>query len=168
MLMNCSSIWEKTFTVPSRVSRCACVHTHSWPSHSCVRASSGCRSDAHPGRRVSPALWIPPWVLPSVSRTASHSCIAPLQRKTHTHTQKHWGQRSTILRHNGNRCPTWFVFSQEEASQASHSSQSRQQLMRCRVQTATEMLLCEHTELLFCWALTCAWKQLTSRRGRQS
>lgn len=67
-----------------------CVHTHSWPSHSCVRASSECRSDAHPGRRVSPALWIQPSASPSVSRTASHSCIAPLQKekkKRHVQTQ---------------------------------------------------------------------------------
>lgn len=93
---------------------CVCMHTHSWPSHSCVRASSGCRSDAHPGRRVSPALWIPPSALPSASRTASRSCIAPLQIKTHMHEHKHCGQRSTTLRHKGNRCLTLFVFSQEE------------------------------------------------------
>lgn len=62
------------------------MHTHSLPFHSCVRASSECRSDDHPGRKVSPVLWIPPSASPSVSRTASHSCIAPLQRKTQTQT----------------------------------------------------------------------------------
>lgn len=138
MLINCSSTGEMSehvMVAKSRhmysmccctfmceqmcVSVCVWVHTHSWPSHSCVRASSGCRSDAHPGRRVSPALWIPPWVLPSASRTASHSCIAPLQVKVHTH--KHWGQRSTILRHKGNRCLTWFVFFSGRSVTASHS-----------------------------------------------
>lgn len=61
-----------------------CTHTHSWLSHSCVRASSGCRSDVHPGRRASPVLWILSSALPSGSRTASHSCIAPLEIKTQT------------------------------------------------------------------------------------
>lgn len=65
-----------------------CVHTHSWPSHSCVRASSECRSGAHPGRTVSPALWIPLSALPSVCRTASHTCIAPLRRGKESEEEK--------------------------------------------------------------------------------
>lgn len=81
-----------------------CVHTHSWPFHSCVRASSGCRSGAHPGRTVSPALWILLSALPSVCPTASHTCIAPLQRgkesekKKKTFKHKHWGRWSTLLK----------------------------------------------------------------------
>lgn len=66
----------------------ACLHTHSWPSHSFVTASSECTSDAHPGRRVSLALWILSSASPSVSRTASHSCIAPLRKKKHVQIQK--------------------------------------------------------------------------------
>lgn len=65
----------------------AIMQTYSWLSRSCVTASSGCRSSAHPGKTVSPALWILPLASPSVSRTASRSYIAPLRRKSHTNTR---------------------------------------------------------------------------------
>lgn len=98
------------------------MHTHSWPSHSSARVSSGCRSDDHPGRKVSPVLWIPPSASPSASRTASHSCIAPLRKKTH----KHWASvEHTALRHKGNRCVALLFSPQEEVRQsvtASHIS----------------------------------------------
>ena len=64
--------------------------THSWLSHSCVRAASGCRSDARPGSRSGPGPWSCPGASPSASPPAWHSYIAPLEaHRAATQTDRH-------------------------------------------------------------------------------
>lgn len=103
---------------------CVYMHTHSWPSHSCVRASSGCRSGDRPGRRASPALWILPSPSPSASRTASRSCIAPLQIQKH----KHRSQRSINVKTQRKQVSGWVcIFAGRSEAKCHSSTQLAQQ-----------------------------------------
>lgn len=106
----CSSEHQPMYS--KTVSLHECAHTHSWPSRSCVRASSGCRSGAHPGRTVSPALWTQLSALPSVCRTASHTCIAPLQRRRRGAKKKTLGSVEHFIKMEGTGA--WLYSYQEE------------------------------------------------------
>lgn len=79
--------------------------THSWPSHSCVRAASGCRSGVHPGSRSGPGPWSCHGASPSVSPPAWHSYIAPLvAHRPGTQTDRHRQTQIDTDRGAGERC----------------------------------------------------------------
>lgn len=127
----CAAVSISPCTVRQCLPLHECAHTHSWPSRSCVRASSGCRSGAHPGRTVSPALWTQLSALPSVCRTASHTCIAPLQRRrTGAKKNKTLGSVEHFIKMEGTGA--WLYSYQEEARWS--VTQLTQQLMWVWVQ----------------------------------
>lgn len=62
--------------------------THSWPFHSCARASSGCRTCVHPDRRTAPDPWNHRGASPSGSPSAWSSYISPLEEKPNRRINK--------------------------------------------------------------------------------
>lgn len=64
--------------------------THSWPFHSCARASSGCRTCVRPDRRTAPVLWSRRGASPSGSPSAWSSYISPLEARKQDRRKKGW------------------------------------------------------------------------------
>lgn len=62
--------------------------THSWPFHSCARASSGCRTCVRPDRRTAPVLWSRRGASPSGSPSAWSSYISPLEARKQDRRKK--------------------------------------------------------------------------------
>ena len=155
------------FQTPLCMCVCALMHTHSWPSHSCVRASSECRSDDHPGRRVSPALWIPPSASPSVSRTASHSCIAPLQ-ETNTQTQTP-GSVTQYIKTQREQVPGFACPFSGRSEAKCHSVAQLEEQPAAEVSPNCNRDATVRTHrAAFCFPLTCCWKQRSEGRRERS